>query len=82
MSTRIFHDESGREWSAEMVGRTSGIVRPGAAPDETNPSDIVRFVCRSDKEQSKREITLAPGKLEDASDAELAEIMKTGREIL
>lgn len=71
-------DDAGRRWSAERVGRTSGLVstkhRPAGFPE---PADIVRFECQSDPKESAREITTRAGLLEQLTDSELKALLNS-----
>ncbi len=69
-------DDAGRRWSAERVGRTSGIVpvkpRSQGFPE---PADIIRFSCEADKTESAREVTARAGLLEQLTDSELRSLL-------
>ena len=73
---RWMTDDSGRRWSAERVGRTSGLIPikkdKKAFPE---PQDIVRFNCESDKSQEPREVTTRAGLLEQLTDTELTALL-------
>lgn len=74
---RWITDEQGRRWSADRVGRTSGMVptrgRAGGFPE---PSDIIRFECESDRGEPPREIHTKAGLLEQATEQDLAGLLK------
>lgn len=69
-------DEVGRRWSAERVGRTSGVVPPnknkGVFPE---PADIIRFSCESDRTEYAREVYTRAGLLEQLTEAELKALL-------
>jgi hypothetical protein len=69
-------DETGRRWTAERVGRTSGLVPlkkdRGGFPE---PQDIVRFSCESDRAEHAREVTTKAGLLEQLTDSELRALL-------
>lgn len=71
-------DDAGRRWSAERVGRTSGLVstkrRPAGFPE---PADIVRFECQTDAKEAPREITTRAGLLEQLTDFELKALLSS-----
>jgi hypothetical protein len=73
---RWITDDTGRRWSAERVGRTSGLVstkrRSGGFPE---PADIVRFACESDTGEPSREITTRAGLLEQLTESELRALL-------
>jgi hypothetical protein len=73
---RWITDDTGRRWSAERVGRTSGLVstkrRSGGFPE---PADIVRFACESDSGEPSREITTRAGLLEQLTESELRALL-------
>ena len=79
-SKRTFTDEEGREWTAERIGRTSGIVTTDHSKHLPQPSDIIRFSCKSAKE-SDRETTVEAGALEQYDDKDLRKIHKHARVI-
>lgn len=73
---RWITDDTGLRWSAERVGRTSGIVptrRKSAGFPE--PADLVRFECESDHSQPAREVTTRAGLLEQLTDTELIALL-------
>lgn len=73
---RWITDDAGRRWSAERVGRTSGIVptkRP--APGFPQPADIVRFACETDRMEPAREVTTRAGLLEQLTETELKALL-------
>ena len=69
-------DDHGRRWSAERVGRTSGLIpikkEKGHFPE---PQDIVRFTCESDRSESAREVTTKAGLLEQMTESELRALL-------
>jgi hypothetical protein len=71
-------DDAGRRWSAERVGRTSGLVstkhRPAGFPE---PADIVRFDCHSDPKEAARETTTRAGLLEQFTESELKALLNS-----
>ena len=74
---RWITDDAGRRWSAERVGRTSGMVptqRRGTGFPE--PADIIRFACDNDNSESDREVTTRAGLLEQFTESELKELLK------
>ena len=73
---RWITDDAGRRWSAERVGRTSGIVSTkGRAAGFPEPADIVRFACASDREEPPREVTTRAGFLEQLTESELKALL-------
>ena len=73
---RWITDDAGRRWSAERVGRTSGIVstkRKRAGFPE--PADIVRFSCESDDREPARELPTRAGLLEQLTESELKALL-------
>jgi hypothetical protein len=77
-----FSDEQGRRWTAEGIGRTSGIVNfqaDGGSPPE--PADIVRFTCQSDANEEERETTIKAGILMNSSDEDLIPYFEAARRI-
>ncbi len=79
---RKVKDESGREWSAERVGRTSGLMsRKGRGAPALEPADIIRFRCPSHPEEPEREVTAKAGLLEVLSEEELGALLKTARKV-
>ncbi len=77
-SKRKFSDEEGREWTAERIGRTSGIVSTDPTRHLPLPSDIIRFSCTS-ADESDRETTVEAGALEQYDETDLRKIHKTAR---
>ncbi len=69
-------DEAGRRWSAERVGRTSGLIpatkEKGAFP---GPADIIRFSCESDRSEYAREVATRAGLLEQLTETELKALL-------
>lgn len=78
-ATRTFTDETNREWLAERVGRTSGIVGPDGKSALPGPADILRFSCSTDPSQKLREATVTAGSLSELSEAQLREILGSAR---
>ncbi len=79
---RTFNDEQGRSWTAERIGRTSGIVNvQGGRGSLPEPADIIRFACQSDSDELQRETTIKAGLLANSSDAELLSSLETARQI-
>jgi hypothetical protein len=79
---RTFNDEQGRSWTAERIGRTSGIVNvQGGRGSLPEPADIIRFACQSDSDEPQRETTIKAGLLANSSDAELLSRLETARQI-
>ena len=73
---RWLADDTGRRWSVERVGRTSGIVPPkGKADGFPEPADIIRFSCESDHSEPPRETATRAGLLEQLSDIELRALL-------
>ena len=82
ISSRHFDDEEGRRWSAERIGRTSGIVTPkDVGPSIPGPADIVRFVCKSEAGEGDRETIMEAGLLGQATDEELVAVLNSARRI-
>ena len=80
-SVRTF-DEDGKSWSAERIGRTSGIVGPkDTSHSVPGPADIVRFVCKSDSTEADRETIMPAGVLGQATDSELIEVLQSARRV-
>jgi hypothetical protein len=77
-SKRTFTDEEGREWTAERIGRTSGIVSTDPTKNLPLPSDIIRFSCKS-ADEPDRESTVEAGALERFEEADLRSIHKKAR---
>ena len=77
-----FHDNEGREWLAEKVGRTSGILSSkDGDPSALSPYDIIRFSSTFEGEESVRETTLKAGTLRDLSKEELVELLARAAKI-
>lgn len=71
-------DEVGRRWSAERVGRTSGLIPATKDKDKgsfAEPADIIRFHCESDRSESAREVTTRAGLLEQLTESELKALL-------
>lgn len=69
-------DDAGRRWSAERVGRTSGMV-PSKKDKRAfpEPADIIRFECQSDRSEPSRETTARAGLLEQLTESELRALL-------
>ena len=79
---RTFSDEQGKQWAADRIGRTSGIVaRDGAAKSFPEPADIVRFTCKSDPEEPDRETTMKAGVIGSSTDEELISTLGSARKV-
>jgi hypothetical protein len=79
---RTFSDHQGRTWTAERIGRTSGIVnssRSGRTIPE--PADIIRFACQSDPGEAERETTMKAGLLTASSEDDLISCLESARRI-
>ena len=77
-----FSDEQGRRWTAERIGRTSGIVNSNASGGSLpEPADIVRFTCQSDTNEEERETTIKAGILMNSSDEDLIPYLEAARKI-
>jgi hypothetical protein len=77
-----FHDSEGRQWLAENVGRTSGILSPkDQDPASLAPHDIIRLSCTVEGGELVRETTLQPGTLDELSQEELVKLVDRAREI-
>ena len=72
---RWLTDETGRRWTVERVGRTSGIVPPKPREGVPEPADIIRFNCESDRAEPARETATRAGLLEQLTDAELRALL-------
>lgn len=71
-------DDDGRKWTAERVGRTSGLIPVKASKsDFPKPLDIIRFSCESDQGIADREVTTNAGVLEQMTDTELKQLLGT-----
>ncbi len=79
-SVRTF-DDDGKSWTAERIGRTSGIIAPNEAQAIPGPADIIRFVCASDPDEDDRETTMAAGLLSGSTDDELVAILQSARRV-
>ncbi len=76
------HDSEGREWLAEKIGRTSGILSPTDKPDALlAPHDIIRFSCTDVAGGLVRETTLTVGTLENLSEEELLDVLSQARTV-
>jgi hypothetical protein len=73
---RWLTDDAGRRWSAERVGRTSGLI-PAAKGRRSfpEPADIIRFECVSDRAEPARETTARAGLLEQLTESELRALL-------
>ena len=81
VAVRTFYDD-GKSWTAERIGRTSGIIAPNeATPSIPGPADIIRFVCASDPDEDDRETTMGPGLLSNSTDDELVAILQSARRV-
>jgi hypothetical protein len=75
-----FYDNEGREWLAEKVGRTSGILSPkNNDPSVLAPHDIVRLSCTIDGQKTFCETTIKAGTLEDMSQEDFLELLERSR---
>jgi len=73
---RKLTDETGRRWTVERVGRTSGIVPPKPlAANLPEPADIIRFSCVSDHGIPARETATRAGLLEELTELELRALL-------
>jgi hypothetical protein len=72
---RWLTDETGRRWTVERVGRTSGIVPPKPREGFPEPADIIRFNCESDRAEPARETATRAGLLEQLTDSELRALL-------
>ena len=69
-------DDAGRRWSAERVGRTSGLVPTKKAKRSfPEPADIIRFECTSDSSEPAREVQARAGLLEQFTELELRALL-------
>lgn len=69
-------DDAGRRWSAERVGRTSGMISTKKdKPTFPEPADIIRFECASDGTEPAREITVRAGLVEQLAESELRALL-------
>ncbi len=69
-------DDSGRRWSAERVGRTSGLIPTKKAKRSfPEPADIIRFECESDGDEPAREVQARAGLLEQLTESELRALL-------
>jgi hypothetical protein len=69
-------DDAGRRWSAERVGRTSGLIpTKKAKPSFPEPADIIRFECESDGAEPAREVQARAGLLEQLTESELRALL-------
>lgn len=74
---RSVKDSDGREWTAETVGRTSGLMsRSGLSKPELEPADIIRFTCRKDPSEAQREVTAKAGLFETFTAEELTSLLE------
>jgi hypothetical protein len=79
---RALTDEQGRRWTAEQIGRTSGIVAPGKPPGTVpEPADILRFTCQSHADELQRETTVRANVLDELSDSELLDLLRSARQL-
>jgi hypothetical protein len=69
-------DDAGRRWSAERVGRTSGLIpAKKSKPSFPEPADIIRFECASDESEPAREVQARAGLLEQFTELELRALL-------
>jgi hypothetical protein len=69
-------DDAGRRWSVERVGRTSGLVSTKKLKRTfSEPADIVRFECVSDRSELAREVQARAGLLEQLTESELRALL-------
>ena len=79
---RTFQDQQGKQWAAERIGRTSGIVaKGGGSKSFPEPADIVRFVCKSDSDEPDRETTMKAGMIASSTDDELITCLGSARKV-
>ena len=77
---RWLTDETGKRWTVERIGRTSGIVLPKPRAERLpEPADIIRFNCESDRAEPARETATRAGLLEQLSDTELRALLNVAR---
>jgi hypothetical protein len=77
-----FYDNEGREWLAENVGRTSGILSPkDQDPAALAPHDIIRFSSTTDDGDLIRETTLQVGTFGGLSQEEFLKLLDSARKI-
>ena len=78
---RTFNDQEGKTWTADRIGRTSGIVttKKGGHHSLPEPADIIRFSCQSDPNEAERETTMKAGLLANSSDADLISSLGSAR---
>ena len=75
-----FYDTEGREWLAEKIGRTSGIMSPkDKDPSALAPHDIVRLTCTVEGQQLVRETTVEAGTLDGLSSNGLLKLLDRAR---
>ena len=73
---RWLTDETDRRWTVERIGRTSGIVPPKPRTDNfSEPADIIRFTCQSDRNEPARETATRAGLLEQLTEVELRALL-------
>ncbi len=69
-------DDTGRRWSAERVGRTSGLIPTGKSKRAfPEPADIIRFECMSDGSEAAREVQARAGLFEQLTESELRALL-------
>ncbi|MCZ6916127.1 MAG: hypothetical protein O7I93_05060 [Gemmatimonadetes bacterium] len=77
---RTFEDEQGKQWAADRIGRTSGIVSSGGGEKSfPEPADIVRFTCKSDPDEPDRETTMKAGIISTSSVEDLRSSLGAAR---
>ncbi len=77
---RTFEDEQGKQWAADRIGRTSGIVARGSGEKSfPEPADIVRFTCKSDPDEPDRETTMKAGIISTSSVEDLRSSLGAAR---
>lgn len=73
---RWLTDDAGRRWSAERIGRTSGLIPTKKSKRSfPEPSDIIRFECESDGSEPAREVQARAGLLEQLTESELRALL-------
>jgi len=73
---RWLTDDAGKRWSAERVGRTSGLIPTKKSKRSfPEPADIIRFECESDRSEAPREVQARAGLLEQLSESELRALL-------
>ena len=73
---RWLTDDAGKRWSAERVGRTSGLIPTKKSKRSfPEPADIIRFECESDRSEAPREVQARAGLLEQLTESELRALL-------